>query len=240
MTDMNTLMIKNYIHEFRSLKKMIKKHIKDIVKETNNHNIKEAALPAYAHDNFFIDYIFWKRLEITYNLILEKGYQRILDFGCGTGIVSFLLAKKGLEVIAVDTEFEALNKMRKKMDFPRTIQFFNADLSEISIEKKSIDAIVALDVLEHIDDLSVYMKLFCKILKKDGSVIVSGPTENGFYKIGRKIAGADFTGGYHVSNIYKIKDQFRQQFELESTKKIFWPITLFEIFVAKPKPSYKN
>lgn len=240
MTDMNALMTGNYIQEFRSLKKIIKQHVKDIVNETNNHNIKEAALPAYAHDNFLIDYIFWKRLEITYTFILEKGYRRVLDFGCGTGIISFLLAKKGIDVIAVDTEFEALNKMRKKMVFPPTIQFFNSDLSDVTIENNSIDAIIALDVLEHIDDLSVYMKLFSNMLKKGGSVIVSGPTENRFYKIGRKIAGSDFTGGYHVSNIYKIKNQFSCQFELETIRKIFWPVTLFEIFVAKPKRSYKH
>ncbi len=227
--------MKNYNRELRDLKKILKNHIKDIVKESNNNNIKEAALPAYAHDNPLIDFIFWKRLEITYSYIIEKGYKRILDFGCGTGIMSFLLARKGLEVIAVDTEFEALNKMRKKMDFPPTVRFFNSDLSEVPIDRNSIDAIVALDVLEHISDLSLYLDLFKKVLKKDGEIIVSGPTENGLYKLGRKLAGSDFTGGYHVSSIYTIKDQFRRQFDIESTRRIFWPVTLFEIFVAKPR-----
>ena len=62
----------------------------------------------------------------------------------------------------------------------------------MNFKEASFDIIYALDVLEHINDLEPYVTLFSKLLVPGGTVIISGPTENIFYKIGRKIAGKRF------------------------------------------------
>ena len=91
-------------------KQKFKKTFTEIINETYNEDIDEAALPAYAHKNVFIDHLFWKRIEIA-NTYANKGAERkrILDFGCGSGVLSYLLAKNGHQVTSSDIEFSPLN-----------------------------------------------------------------------------------------------------------------------------------
>ena len=76
---------------------------------------------------------------------------------------------------------------------------------EQEIEDHAFDAIISLEVLEHVDDLRQTILLIKSKLKENGQLIISGPTENRFYAILRKIAG--FTGEYHHRDIYQIVDQ---------------------------------
>ncbi|MFT3795440.1 hypothetical protein [Flavobacterium sp.] len=96
---------------------------------------------------------------------------------------------------------------------------------------------MAFDVLEHIplDILPEYLEKFNSLLKPDGYVIVSGPTENILYKVGRKLAGSDFTGEYHETTIGKIKEVFNRFFKVQILRKLVWPFILFEIFSAQKK-----
>ncbi|HTQ27696.1 MAG TPA: methyltransferase domain-containing protein, partial [Puia sp.] len=114
-----------------------------------------------------------------------------------------------------------------------SIEFIEGDLMQISYPDHSFDYIIALDVLEHINNLDDYILLFKKLLKPGGSIIVSGPTENFLYKIGRKLAGEKFTGDYHVNNIHNIKKSFSKSMDTKTLRKLIWPFTLFELFVAR-------
>jgi 2-polyprenyl-3-methyl-5-hydroxy-6-metoxy-1,4-benzoquinol methylase len=100
---------------------------------------------------------------------------------------------------------------------------------------ESFDCIIALDVLEHIEDLSEFVALAQRVLKKDGFVVVSGPTENILYQIGRKIAGKQFTGTYHVSNIARIRERLAKDLRIEHVATLFPFIPLFELFAARRK-----
>ncbi len=91
------------------------------------------------------------------------------------------------------------------MEFPSNIKYIQGDIIDKELPDNSFDVIFALDVLEHIENLSDYVELFKKLLTPDGVIIISGPTENILYKIGRKFAGNRFTGDYHVTNISSIK-----------------------------------
>ena len=68
---------------------------------------------------------------------------------------------------------------------------------------------------------------FVRLLKPDGRLIVSGPTESVFYRAGRRLAG--FSGHYHVRNIYDIESHLSQFFRLSLVKRLVWPVTLFRI-----------
>ena len=51
-------------------KEHFKKSITNLLNDKGTDEIlSEAALPAYAHKNFMIDYIFWKRVEIASNFV---------------------------------------------------------------------------------------------------------------------------------------------------------------------------
>ena len=84
--------------------------------------------------------------------------------------------------------------------------------------------------LEHVDDLQFVMGKLISLLKPDGEIIISGPTENFFYQLGRKLAGREFSGHYHERSITQVRKLFADEMKLISIAKIYWPIVLFDIF----------
>ena len=219
---------------FKTTKKKFKTVFNEIIAKTNNHEIDEAALPAYAHNNVLIDYLFWERMRVAFEYVKNNiNNKKVLDFGCGSGVLSYLLAKNGYEVTSSDIEFSPLKLVKEKIDFPPNISFLEGDIITKDLPDNSFDIIFAMDVLEHIDNLSDYIRLFKRLLVPNGIIIVSGPTENILYKIGRKLAGNRFTGDYHVKNISEIKREFDLFTDVKTVKNIMFPVILFEIFTAK-------
>lgn len=219
---------------FNNVKKTFKTAFSTILNKTNNYELDEAALPAYAHKNKLIDYLFWKRVNVAFKAATkDSNHKKVLDFGCGSGVLSYLMAKNGYEVTASDIEFSPLNLVKTKIDFPSGINFIEGDIINLDVPDNSFDVIFALDVLEHVDNLEDYVKLFKRLLTPNGVIIISGPTENILYKLGRKFAGDRFTGDYHVTDIHKIKKEFKNHLKVNTIKKLIFPFVLFELFAAK-------
>lgn len=219
---------------FNKTKKVFKTAFQNILKITNNHELDEAALPAYAHKNLLIDHLYWKRLKIAFDYAQsDSSIKKVLDFGCGSGVLSYLFANNEYDVTGIDIEFAPLNEVRRMIDFPESIKFIEGDLLSQNMPENSYDYIIAYNALEHIENLEGYIKEFKRILKPNGKIVVSGPTESSLYKLGRKLAGKRFTGDYHVTNIHTIRKVFEQHSKVKTLKRILFPIILFEIFVAE-------
>ncbi len=150
--------------------------------------------------------------------------------------MAYHLKKCDYEVTAIDIDLSPKNQLVEYIEFPDGINFVEGDVLTIDFDKK-FDAIIALDVLEHIPlHISpVFLKRFDGLLAPNGKIIISGPTENILYKLGRYLAGSDFTGSYHETNIDLIKKEFQYFFEIKTVKKLYFPFTLFEIFSATKK-----
>ena len=82
------------------------------------------------------------------------------------------------------------------------------------------------------------LRIFDKILSPIGKIIVSGPTENFFYKIARKIANVGIKGNLkggdeHVRDIFDIKNHLiKSNWELEEDIDL---MGLFHVMVFKKK-----
>jgi 2-polyprenyl-3-methyl-5-hydroxy-6-metoxy-1,4-benzoquinol methylase len=100
------------------------------------------------------------------------------------------------------------------------------------LEPKSFDLINALDVLEHVDELPRRLSELICLLKPGGRIIVSGPTENVFYQIGRKFVGPEYTGEYHERGVAEIKRELSYLARIEHIATLYQPVPLFEIFAA--------
>ncbi len=72
---------------------------------------------------------------------------RVLDFGCGVGFGSEMLAASGNQVIAIDTSQEALTIAKNRRGFVDNLVF--GDSSELCQDE--FDACVAFEVIEHLD-----------------------------------------------------------------------------------------
>ena len=95
--------------------------------------------------------------------------ENILDFGAGYGLITEKFKKKGYKISAVEINKTALEKLNDK-----NIDSYNL------IEKvpKSINCIISLNVLEHIEDDDKYIKKFYNHLPQNGKLILYLPSSN--------------------------------------------------------------
>ena len=133
-----------------------------------NLNGKFQALHTY---NFVrIDYI-KKRLKNSNPSNLKN--LRILDVGCGGGILCEPLARLGADVTGIDTNAEAIRVAKEHAKLGNLkINYFNSDLASFNSSKK-YDLITAMEVLEHIHDYVPIIKNIKNNLKEKGKFIGS-------------------------------------------------------------------
>jgi ubiquinone/menaquinone biosynthesis C-methylase UbiE len=115
--------------------------------------------------------------ELFGRLIPGKGL-RILDAGCGTGEISFLLAGMGYEVYGIDISKKMLAKAKEKAK-TRTagngggrVHFQLGDAEKPPFENGFFDAVVCKHVLWTLPSPQTALDSWTRILKDNGKVIV--------------------------------------------------------------------
>lgn len=162
------------------------------------HDKDEMAIPSYLHGNPLIRWLLWRKFETIASLCHFHQEMEVLDFGCGTGMFLPELADNCRKVWAIDHFPQYAKELSNRLNLDIT---FAAGLADIP--DRSLDIIVAANVLEHLqhNELMDCLAGFGKKLRPKGKLVVSGPTENFAYKIGRFIAGFSDKADYHQSNI---------------------------------------
>ena len=136
-------------------------------------------------------------------------------------------------VTAMDIDLLPFERVNHQRPFPANLEILNArDVKLADLQQASFDVIVATDVLEHVDDLSGTLSAMIALLKHKGQIIISGPTENIFYKIGRALAGSEYSGDYHERGILEVRDLLAKQMKIVHIATLYWPVPLFEIFAG--------
>jgi len=95
-----------------------------------------------------------------------------------------------------------------------------------------------MDVLEHVDDLERTLFDIRRIMKPEGLLIITGPTENALYRCGRRLSG--FSGIYHQRNIYDIESEALRGFQLLKRRVLFPLCPLFLVLEMRPKPVFNG
>jgi 2-polyprenyl-3-methyl-5-hydroxy-6-metoxy-1,4-benzoquinol methylase len=161
-------------------------------------------------------------------------YENVLDFGCGSGVMLPFLTQHSQHVIAMDIDLVPLQHVTNHIPLAEKVQVIDANQTTLSqLTPNSFDLINALDVLEHVKDLPCTLKELLHLLKPKGQLLISGPTENVLYQIGRKLAGTEFSGDYHERGTAEIKDELTRLADVRQIAVLYWPVPLFEIFVAQ-------
>ncbi len=99
----------------------------------------------------------------------------ILDCGCGTGFSSYLLAKEGFKVTAVDISPLFISEAKKRYGNQPNLAFVLGDVSNLPFSDHTFDSVCSIAFLEHVVDLKPTLIGMCRILKKDGLLIMFMP-----------------------------------------------------------------
>ena len=217
--------------EFLAYKKAFADGARQILaQEGSSKVLNEAAFPSYANENPLISFLFWERIRRVMTYLNGLRFEAAMDFGCGGGVMLPFLSQIARRVVAVDINLSPLKKMASHIAFPSRIEIYDASQKKLEdFAQSSFDLILALDVLEHVDDLTATLSDFCTILKPGGTIIVSGPTENMLYRLGRRIAGPEYSGEYHERSIDEIRDALAMFTKVSTVAILFYPIPLFKI-----------
>lgn len=97
----------------------------------------------------------------------------VLDLGCSDGYGSFLIAKISKETIALDIDKRTIEFARKKYN-SANLKFVLGSALSLQWHNK-FGVAISFQVIEHIEDVDLYLRQVRKVLKKGGIFILSTP-----------------------------------------------------------------
>lgn len=142
-----------------------------------------------------------------YGIILKwlksENIKTVLNAGCGSGELSFILAQNGFKTIGFDLDKDYIDLANKNVKRLR-IKNCNFIVSGIENYKSKIkyDAVIATDVLEHIKDDKFAFEMLSTFVKKNGSVVITVPA--GQYLFGFHDEQLGHFRRYSISSFTKI------------------------------------
>ena len=115
----------------------------------------------------------------------------ILDIGCGGGLISEPMARLGAKVTGIDASEKNINiaKLHSKKNGLK-INYLNASPENLEhIEK--FDIILNLEIVEHVNNVNLYVKSCYKLLKKNG-LMFTATLNRSFISYIKAIIGAEY------------------------------------------------
>ena len=97
---------------------------------------------------------------------------RIADLGCGSGVFSNLLRRRGFDVVGLDLSPRLIGIARQ--NYP-DIEFREGDLEHLPFENENFDGVLLAGVLHHLPDWTASIAEIKRILKPGGRFVAFDP-----------------------------------------------------------------
>lgn len=98
------------------------------------------------------------------------GSVRILDVGCGGGLLTFDLANAGWKVSALDVS-EGVLRVGRARDREKRVNWVEGRAEHLPFPDRNFDVVCMMDVLEHIHEPKVALMEAVRVLKRDGTLL---------------------------------------------------------------------
>lgn len=142
--------------------------------------------------------------EIAHRVELKKSYSA-LEFGCGTGLISFNLYDQLKDITCIDTSQGMIDTLNSKIQQSKITNMTSQqlDINTGHLLMATYDLIYTSMALHHVMDIERTLATLYSLLKKDGSIcIVDLDEEDGSFHKSEK----DFHGhnGFNQNELKKI------------------------------------
>jgi tRNA (cmo5U34)-methyltransferase len=146
----------------------------------------------------------WDRSEAIAKEIIKhipiKKEMTALEFGAGTGILSFLLKDNFKEITLMDNSSEMIKVIRGKIESTKVknLKAVNIDLEHSDYKRAGVDVIFTQMVLHHVADIDNIIKKFYNLLNRGGYIAIAD-----LYSEDGSFHGEGFIGhmGFDIENL---------------------------------------
>ena len=132
-----------------------------------------------------------KHFKLNRNKKLLLKNLEILDIGCGGGLISEPMARLGGNITGIDASEKNIKiaSLHSKENNLK-ITYLNKSPEQLD-EKEKFDIILNLEIVEHVDNLDLYLKSCYKLLKKNG-LMFTATINRTFTSYIKAIIGAEY------------------------------------------------
>lgn len=122
--------------------------------------------------------------------------QDVLDVAAGAGYGAGILAAVARRVWAVDLDAASVWYARKTLS-PENLLFLQGDATSLPVRSRSADLVVALEVLEHVENPEGLVAELARVLRLGGAVLISTPNKASYTD------ARDYHNPFHVHEFYR-------------------------------------
>jgi ubiquinone/menaquinone biosynthesis C-methylase UbiE len=119
-------------------------------------------------------------LEYAFALLGDARGRTVLDFGCGTGENSLLLARRGARVVGVDISASLIELAERRLRLNGVggaAKFVVGSAYDLPIQSDSVDTVFGIAILHHLDLVSAAREIH-RVLKRGGRAIFQEPVRD--------------------------------------------------------------
>ncbi|NLI09598.1 MAG: class I SAM-dependent methyltransferase [Elusimicrobia bacterium] len=133
-------------------------------------------------ENYQTDFDLLKTFKSSkrYDFILSqiKGGSSVLNIGIGEGYFEKKCLEKGINIFSIDPSEKSIERLKKELNISSDL-FKNGKIENIPFDSKMFDYVVACELLEHLDEISLGEGLLeiNRVLKNNGYFIGTVPAD---------------------------------------------------------------
>lgn len=119
-------------------------------------------------------------LEHSYYLLGDVRGRTVLEYGCGDGLNTVVLARRGARVKALDISPELINVARQRLianGVTADVEFIVGSAHDLPLPDDSVDVVFGMAILHHLD-LALSAAEVHRVLRKGGRAIFQEPVRN--------------------------------------------------------------
>ncbi len=127
----------------------------------------ERTVPGIPHENYW-----FRRHEAAYEFALPLVFGDVLEVGCGEGYGTALLATVADSITGIDYDQGTVEHASRR--YPQ-VRFRLGNLAALPIADSAVDVLVTLQVIEHVWDHAQFVGECRRVLRPNGSLLVTTP-----------------------------------------------------------------
>lgn len=170
-----------------------------------------------------------------------KNCRYVLDAGTGTGRFAIYLAKKGIDIVAIDRSREMISIAREKSKregCENKMNFVVGDIENLPIKSEVFDGLCSIHVLIHFVSRNKIMSEFSRVVKKGGIVVFDVPNKmlsKGYWLIMNALGKTTFRD--YPYDLKEVKELFliNSMEVIDRTKFVKMPRWVLHFFICTLK-----